>query len=195
MTSAFDDQPPAEDIARGTVFAAAAIPAGVIVWVVLWQFGFIASIVGFGVAYLAMFLYRFGAGVVGRQGAIRVTVVTVLTLVLAFFGGVVSDVLGVWTADTGESAVSALVSPDFWNGFQVIMGLDGVLASYVPDFALAMLFGLLGCFSVLRSAFRSTAAAPSASPYDQAPLFPPADPPAAPPAPPAAPEADTTKQP
>ena len=172
---------PAENVARGTLFALVAVPAGVIVWVVLWNFGFIASIVGFGVAYAAMFLYRFGSGgVLSRTGALRVALVTIGTLLIAFFGGVVSDVLGVWTAETGEGVLAGLVSPDFWTAFQQIIALDGVAASYLPDFGLALLFGALGCFGLLRRAFRSTApAAPVAPPAPfaaTAPVAPPAAP-------------------
>ena len=157
---------PAENVARGTLFALVAVPAGVIVWVVLWNFGFIASIVGFGVAYAAMFLYRFGSGgVLSRTGALRVALVTIGTLLIAFFGGVVSDVLGVWTAETGEGVLAGLVSPDFWTAFQQIIALDGVAASYLPDFGLALLFGALGCFGLLRRAFRSTAPAVPAAPF------------------------------
>ena len=169
---------PAENVARGTLFALVAVPAGVIVWVVLWNFGFIASIVGFGVAYAAMFLYRFGSGgVLSRTGALRVALVTIGTLLIAFFGGVVSDVLGVWTAETGEGVLAGLVSPDFWTAFQQIIALDGVAASYLPDFGLALLFGALGCFGLLRRAFRSTAPAAPVAPFaTTAPVAPPAAP-------------------
>jgi len=169
---------PAENVARGTLFALAAVPAGVIVWVVLWNFGFIASIVGFGVAYAAMFLYRFGSGgVLSRTGAVRVALVTIGTLLIAFFGGVVSDVLGVWTAETGEGVLAGLVSPDFWAAFQQIIALDGVAASYLPDFGLALLFGALGCFGLLRRAFRSTASTTPVAPFaTTTPVAPPAAP-------------------
>ena len=186
---------PAENVARGTLFALVAVPAGVIVWVVLWNFGFIASIVGFGVAYAAMFLYRFGSGgVLSRTGALRVALVTIGTLLIAFFGGVVSDVLGVWTAETGEGVLAGLVSPDFWTAFQQIIALDGVAASYLPDFGLALLFGALGCFGLLRRAFRSTAPAVPAAPFAATtPVAPSAAPFAPqPPAPPAGADASPT---
>ena len=207
-------QPPIANVARGTLFALLAVPAGVIVWVVLWNFGFIASIVAFAVSYLAMFLYRFGSGgFVGTAGAIRITVITVGTLLLAFFGGVVSDVLGFWSGATGESPVSGLVSPDFWAGFQAILAQDGVAAGYLPDFGLALLFGALGCFSVIRGAFRSARtqpadaafapptgqpvvpAAPEASAAPAAPIEPGAPLPPAAPTPPAAHDGSRDPQP
>lgn len=168
-------QQPVENIARGTLFALVAVPVGVIVWVVLWNFGFIASIVGFGVAYAAMFLYRFGSGgVLSRTGALRVALVTIGTLLVAFFAGVVSDVLGVWTSETGEGAIAGLVSPDFWAAFQQIMALDGVAAGYLPDFGLALLFGAIGCFGLLRTAFRSTATGATVAPPTSGTVAPPA---------------------
>lgn len=168
MTNAFEDAP-VENVARGTVFSLLAIPVGVVAWVVLWRFGFVASIVGFGVAFLAIALYRFGAGVLGRQGAVRVAIVTIVTLLLAFAAGVVSDVLDFWTVQTGQDVFSSLVSPEFWTQLQQILSIPGVAGSYLPNFGLALLFGALGCFQLLRSAFRASAA-------PAAPVVPPAAP-------------------
>ncbi len=73
---------------RGTLLALLIIPAGIIAWVVLWQFGLIASIVALGIAIGALWLYRIGSGGrISRTGAIRVTIITVVTLLLAFLGG------------------------------------------------------------------------------------------------------------
>jgi hypothetical protein len=198
VTNAFEDAPH-ENIARGTIFSLVAVPLGIIVWVILWRFGFVASIVGFGVAFAAMFLYRLGAGTLGRQGAIRIAIVTIVTLLLAFAAGVVSDMLDVWTGETGQDAFSSLLSPEFWDAFQIVLALPGVVSGYLPNFGLALLFGALGCFQLIRSAFREAAApaapltmpTPTSSPSD-APALPPvagaAQPgPPAPPAPPAAP--------
>ncbi|MES1169149.1 MAG: hypothetical protein ABUL47_00505, partial [Leifsonia sp.] len=64
---------PSENLQRGVIFALIALPAGVIAWDLLWSFGFIASIVSFGIAYLAARLYRFGSGGrISRSGAIAV---------------------------------------------------------------------------------------------------------------------------
>jgi len=175
-------QPKPEDVMRGTAFSLAAVPAGVLIWVVLWRAGFIASIVALGVAFLAMYLYRSGSGgAIGRSGAVRVTAVTIVTLLLAFFAGVVSDVLEVWTVDTGEGASTALLSSDFWSGFGYVMGLDGVVPSYGKDAGLALLFGALGCFSTLRGAFSGED--PPSTPPGGAPGADGADTPAAAPAP------------
>jgi hypothetical protein len=164
------EQHPAENVARGTLFALVAVPVGVIVWVILWNLGVIASIVGFGVAYAAMFLYRFGSGgVLSRTGALRVALVTIGTLILAFFAGVVSDGLSLWSDITGDTAMTGIVSPDFWSFLQVALAQPGVVSGYLPDFGLALLFGAIGCFGLLRSAFRSTKTAAPTPPTNFAP--------------------------
>ena len=44
--STLEPRTPEENVVRGTLFALLAIPAGVIVFVFIWNLGFIASIVG-----------------------------------------------------------------------------------------------------------------------------------------------------
>jgi hypothetical protein len=155
---------PPENVQRGTVLTLAIIPAGIIVWAIIWSFGFIASIVAFGIALGAVFLYRLGSGGrIGRQGAVSVTLITIVTLLLAFFAGIVVDGLQGFSTATGESWVVLITDPIFWNQLFAILGEDGVLASYAPNFGLALLFGALGCFSVLRGAFREAAATPPAA--------------------------------
>lgn len=165
------DQPPApiEDVNRGTVLALLTIPAGIIVWTLVWSIGVIASIITFGVAVLATFLYRLGSGgVIGRAGAIRITVITLVTVVLSIIAGLIADVaLGI-SRLAKISPIEALSYRDFGEIFNsYISSGDGGL--YL-SLGIAVLFGVLGCFSVLRNAFRATAA-PAApfTPQAQAP--------------------------
>jgi hypothetical protein len=145
--------------ARGALVALIIIPIGVVAWGILWNFGFIASIVGFVVAFGAMFLYRLGAGgLVTRLGAALITAITLVTLVLAFFGGMVLDGLKGFSDVTGRAQLSLFFSPQFWDGFFEILNQPGVIGSYAGDFGLALLFGVLGCFGVIRGAFRTASA-------------------------------------
>jgi hypothetical protein len=183
---------PIENVQRGTVFALLIVPAGIIVWVILWQIGFIASIVAFGVALGAMRLYRFGSGgPVSRTGAIRITIITVATLVLSFFAGLVANLLPAYANHYHVNPIEAITSPQFWNIFVSSTTNPDNFGSLGVSFLLALVFGALGCFSVLRTAFvqtrnasvASSAAAgygqPVPQPYTIAPPVPPA-PPAAP---------------
>jgi len=158
--SSYQPTAPVEDVNRGTVVALLALPVGVIVWVIIWTIGIVASVVTLGVAYLAMFLYRLGSGgTIGRAGAVRVTIITLVTLAVAIFAGLVADVaVGVGSV-TKVGPVEALSNPAFWQIFNeyVTAPDSGLLLSL----GLAIGFGILGCFGILRSAFAATAPEPS----------------------------------
>jgi hypothetical protein len=181
-----EDRP--ENVNRGTLVALLVIPIGIVAWVVIWSIGFIASVVSLGVAYLAMFLYTRGSGgKFGRAGAVRVTIITLVTIALAIFAGIVSDVARELVAGTGQSPFAALTAPDFWNLFGMFLAYPDVQAQLLPSVLISIAFGILGCFGILRSAFRKTAPAavsPSAQPAtslaqptdDEKPPTPPASP-------------------
>jgi hypothetical protein len=143
-----------------------------VAWDILWSFGFVASIVAFGVAYLAVRLYRFGSGGrVSRTGAIAVAAITIGTLIIAFISGFAVDVVGLYSQQFGTSIPEALVAPRFWSIVFSAMTSPQAL----PTLLLAALFGALGCFGTLRSAFLQTrvqptvAASPTADPSVPAP--------------------------
>ena len=80
--------PVRENVGRGAPAALVTVPVGVIAWVIVWGFGFVASIVGFVVALLALRLYLWGAGRISRAGAAVVLLTTTVTLLVAFFAGI-----------------------------------------------------------------------------------------------------------
>jgi hypothetical protein len=153
---------PSENFQRGVVFALIVLPLGVVAWDVLWSVGFVASIVAFGVAWAAVRLYRVGSGGrITRTGAIAVTAITIVTLVLAYVSGFVVDVVQALMKQ-GATVTEALSYPPFWGYVGQAMTTQSALVSLL----LAALFGALGCVSVLRGAFRLSRApqdAPSAS--------------------------------
>ena len=144
--------PPVEDVNRGTVLALLAIPAGVIVWVIIWSIGVILSAVTYGVALLALFLYTRGSGgLIGRAGAIRVTIITLVTVALSIVAGLVSQV-ALSVAHFGHvSPIEALSAPQFPSAFQSY--LEG--GDWVFSVLIGVVFAILGCYSVLRNAFRN----------------------------------------
>jgi hypothetical protein len=171
MTQLSPSSLPSENVQRGVIFALIALPAGVVAWDILWGFNFIASIVAFGVAYLAVRLYRFGSGGrITRTGAIAVAVITIGTLIVAFISGFAIDVAPLYSQQLGTSIPEALVAPRFWSIVFGSMASPQVL----PTLLLAALFGALGCFGTLRAAFLQTrvataAAEPTADPSVPAP--------------------------
>lgn len=163
------DQPPvpAEDVNRGTVVALLTIPAGVIAWCVVWSIGFIASIITFGIAVLALFLYRLGSGgTIGRAGAVRVTIITLATLALAIVAGLITSVALSVSRFAKVSPIEALTHPNFGEFFSNYMRDGGGQLGF--SLLIAVAFGILGCFSVLRGAFRQAAPVQFQAPEAQA---------------------------
>ena len=144
------DSLPSENLQRGVIFALIVLPVGIVAWDVLWSVGFVASIVAYGVAWAAVRLYRIGSGGrLTRSGAIAITVITIATLVLAFVSGFIVDVVQALVKQ-GASVTEALSYPPF--GGYVVQAMTQ--PSSLISLLLAALFGALGCFSVLRGAFR-----------------------------------------
>lgn len=154
--------PSGENVRRGTLVALATIPAGVAVWLVVWGFGFIASIIGAAVAVVAVRLYLWGAGRISRVGAVIVVAITVATLLLAFFAGIVLDAAQAFGDISGLGAWGAFTHDGFWPMFWEVA--PDAFPEYVPDFLWAIGFGALGSFSTLRGVFAATGAAVPAAP-------------------------------
>jgi len=151
--------PARENIGRGALAALITVPVGIAAWVVVWSFGYVAAIVGFVVAFLALRLYVWGAGRISRAGAAIVLLITVVTLGLAFLAGIVYDA-ALSFGDASELGTwGALTHPDFWPVFAEILPV--AFPDYLPDLGWALGFGALGSFATLRAAF-STPATPDA---------------------------------
>jgi hypothetical protein len=161
MTQPSPSSLPSENVQRGVIFALLVLPVGVVAWDILWSFGFVASIVAFGVAYLAVRLYRFGSGGrVTRSGAIAIAVITIGTLIIAFISGFAVLLIGEYSRISGQSIPEALVSSRFWGIVFAAMADPQSLISLL----LAAVFGALGCFNVLRGAFRQATVPTTAQP-------------------------------
>ncbi|MDQ1555627.1 MAG: hypothetical protein QOI02_629 [Actinomycetota bacterium] len=145
---------PAENVVRGTLFALIAIPAGVIVFDLLWFVGFIASIVTFGVAILATWLYRKGSGgVISRNGAWALLAIIAVTVALSLFTGLFTDFTRLAVNETGMSVTELLGNPNFWPNFT--LDLPENIKANGLSLAIAIAFGIMGAFSTLRQAFRT----------------------------------------
>jgi len=154
---------PPENLVRGLLLSLFAVPAGILVFVLIWNMGFIASIVGFGVAFAAYFLYRLGSG--GRvsiRGAIVVAAVTIVTLVLAFISAEVFTVAGEIARVNQIPVTEVLTSPELSGLIARTLTAPDVVGALMGDAAMTLLFGAIGCFAILRGAFREAKATPPA---------------------------------
>lgn len=141
---------PVERFGRGVALALLTVPVGVAIWVLIWNFGFIASLVAAVVAFVALRLYVMGAGGISRVGALAVVLVTVVTLLLAFFSGIVLDAAKAFGDLSGLGAWGAFTDGAFWPSFWEVF--PDALPEYLPDFGWAVAFGALGSFATLRTA-------------------------------------------
>ncbi len=152
--TASTSQPQPENVVGGALLALLAIPVGVIALTLLWSIGFIASIVGFLVAFSAFWLYRRGSGgAISRTGAWTITAIVVFTLAFGLWVAMVVGFSG------GLGQLGNIGAPDFWRQFNDHFGdiVNENLLSVVLVFA----FGALGAFRILGRAFataRQTAA-------------------------------------
>jgi hypothetical protein len=136
---------PSERVALGLLASLLAVVAGVVLTVVIWRAGYIASITSFVIAIGAVYLYTAAAGAPPRKGLVPVILVVALGVVASFFAVVVSDLLDAY--DNLGLEVQGFDKQDFvldnvFNG--------DLLAEYGKDMAMFAVFAVLGVFSTLR---------------------------------------------
>lgn len=138
-----------ENVVRGLFFSLAAVVGGVILTVVIWRLGFIASITSFAIAAGAIWLYAQGAGTPPRKGIIPLVVVILVGVVLSFFSVIASD---------ASDAYTELSKVGYNEQSRVTFVLDNmfrgeVLKEYGKDMAMFAVFAVLGIFGTMRRLF------------------------------------------
>lgn len=147
-----------ERVLRGFLLSLLVLPAGVLLFTLIWNIGFVSALVGFAVAFGAFFLYRFGSG--GRisiRGAILITVVTLVTLLVAYpFATIISPFANHLAVTQGYVYWGLIVDPTFWS-YAIAERSTSLPSNFALYFILTLVFGGLGCFSLLRNAFKQAA--------------------------------------
>jgi hypothetical protein len=135
-----------ENVISGALLALLALPVGVIVLALISSIGFVASIVGYLIAFAAVWLYRRGSGgVISRVGAWVITGVVVLTLLVGIWVSLVVTAVG------GLGNLGLIGDARFWPLFnEHFSDLVGGSALFI---ILVLAFGVLGSFRVLGRAF------------------------------------------
>jgi hypothetical protein len=145
-----------ERVIRGIALALLIIPIGVVAWTILWNIGFIASIVSWGVAAGALWLYRVGSKARVTRGAFwAIVAIVVVTVVLSLLAGIFSDLASAVDVPLFE----ALTRSDFWRLFgENVFDNPEMWQAYLPQVVLALLFAALGCFMTIRRLARESRA-------------------------------------
>jgi hypothetical protein len=136
--------PPPEFVARGLIWATGAVVVGVVLTIILWRVGFIASITSFILAAGAGFLYMKGAGAPPRRGVVPLVLLILVGVAIGFFGVIASDA---WDA-YDKLGLAGTQSRMSFIGDNVFRG--EVIKSYGGDMAMYFVFAALGIFSTLR---------------------------------------------
>lgn len=134
---------------RGLALALLVVPIGVAMWVFLWQFGFIASVVAWGIAAGAVWLYRQGASQdVTKAVAPYVLAIIFLGVIAAFLGGMTSDA---WAAYNTEEigGTGSIFSADFISFFTSNLASAELWQGYIVDILISLGFAVLGAGGVI----------------------------------------------
>jgi hypothetical protein len=136
-----------ERVALGLLAALGAVVGGVVVTVLIWRAGYIASITSLVIAFGATYLYTAAAGGQPRRGLVPLIALILVGVVLSFFAVVASDLVDVY-----DEAVSAGLVPTISKTEFVRRGLTDseILSEYGKDMAMFGLFAALGIFGTVR---------------------------------------------
>jgi hypothetical protein len=144
---------PAENLLKGTLFSLLIIPAGVLAWGLVAAFGYISWIVGAGIVFGALALYRYGSG--GRisfGGAARVSVVMLITLALSFIAGFVTPQWAYFSR--------AISTGKFFEGLGAVIGRNVGNAGF--DILAVVVFAVIGVVVAFRTAAQQAKQLPAA---------------------------------
>jgi len=133
---------PIEQIGRGLLFSLASVFGGLVLTIVVWRLGFIASITSFVLAAGAVYLYAKGARTAPRRGLVPLVAIILLGVVACFFGVIASDA---WDAYDELPMYESRLS---FIGNNIFRG--EVIKEYSKDMGMFALFAGLGIFSTMR---------------------------------------------
>jgi hypothetical protein len=148
MTNARTQAPP-ENVGVGASLALLTIPIGVVIVVAIVSIGVFASIAGYVLALLGVWLYRRGSGgTISRTGAWIVTGTVVASILVGMWASmVVSFAHGL--AHLGNIGL-AQFWPQFGQDFPALLSEDALVL------VLVLAFGVIGSFRTLRRAFATS---------------------------------------
>jgi len=136
---------PRERVGLGLLAALAAVLGGVVLTVVVWRMGFLASITSFVIALGATMLYTKAAGAAPRKGLLPLIGIILFGVAASFFAVVASDA---WTVYGDQNLAQYDVSRMTFIRDNLFNA--DILRGYGKDMAMFFVFAALGIFSTLR---------------------------------------------
>lgn len=145
----------------GIIGALGGAAIGAVVWALVGMMGYIASIVGFVIAFLADKGYDL---LKGRQGVIKM-IILIICVVLAVFAGTIGAT--VWQIHSEYDALS-----DFEKKYQyppesevirLVLQDEEVKSGIIKDSLLGLVFGIMGSIGLIVNAKNNKKKAPAAA--------------------------------
>ena len=130
---------------NGITIALIAMILGIIVWIIVWSSGFngMIGLVALGIVLGVFKGYEYGAGEVGRKQIPLLAIWSIVGVLLAFFGGIVS---GVWVDYKSQlGGLDGFFSTDFLSH---IAKYITETTTYLRDLITAIVITLLGIASL-----------------------------------------------
>ncbi len=138
---------------KGALFSLGGPVVGTILWVIVWEMGFIASLVSFVMAWLTVWLYKKGAGSLDRKALYIILPVILFGVVLSLFASFVADAVNFLMSDTlkGVGAMTILKSSEFWAYIKdnLFHNAD-LLGSYKGDVFFSVVLAALGAYGTVK---------------------------------------------
>jgi len=143
---------------RGALFALGGPLVGIIAWVIVWQVGFIASIVAFLMAWLTIKLFRLGAGGIDRKSLNIVLPYIVAGLLLAILASMADDAAHFVMKQNELAGFSdfwfVITKPDFWDfWFYNLTHNSLVWKDFIGSILASLALAALGTYSTIKSLF------------------------------------------
>lgn len=152
-----------ENVVAGAVGALLFALVGGVLWYVLYQIGYIASISGFVGIICAMKGYSVFAKKESKKGIVISIIATVLVMVIAWYLALANDVYLAYKGWFAEGAVD--YAPTFFEsvrGAYVFLEDPDVAGGYFGDLAMGLFFCALGVISSVTKALKRIKAEQSA---------------------------------
>jgi len=138
-----------ENVSRGLLFAACAIPIAMIVYLFLYYFGFFASLSSWLFGYLVVQFYTAGARAEAVKGFRRLIVLVVVGVVLFIQAGIAMDVLRYYAANQ-----ELMISQGYDRFWTVIAYLTNPKVYYIDNLQNILItigFAALGLYSQIKN--------------------------------------------
>lgn len=162
-SSRYDNVHHLDNHRRGIAYACLVIPLTVVVWLFVWQFGLITSVVAWGAAALAVRLYRYGSGwSPATRGAVAVLTIVIVSIFASLTAAFVYDAARGYFEEPSASMFvlgRAFADPAFGDWFvSLYITQREVWAPWLLNLVFALLLSLLGVAPTLVRAFRGESA-------------------------------------